>query len=98
MRFYTTPHKLYCGIDLHARTMYLCVLNQAGEVLLHRQMKAAPEPFLKAIAPYREDLVVCVEGLFTWDLAGGPLCLRGHSLRPGPRPVYEGHPRRQGQE
>jgi hypothetical protein len=46
--------------------MYLCVLNQEGEVLLHRDMKAAPGPFLKAIAPDREDLVGCVEGLFTW--------------------------------
>jgi transposase len=66
MRFYTKQHKFYCGIDLHARTMYLCVLNQDGEVLLHRNMHAAPEPFLEAIAPYREDLVVCVECLFTW--------------------------------
>jgi transposase len=47
--------------------MYVCVLNQAGEVLLHRNMKASPEPFLKAIAPYREDLVVCVECIFTWS-------------------------------
>jgi hypothetical protein len=46
--------------------MDLCVLNQAGEIVLHHHMKAAPEPFLKAITPYREDLVVCVEGLFTW--------------------------------
>jgi hypothetical protein len=68
-RVYTTQHQFYCGIDLHARTTSLCLLNQAGEILLHRNMKAAPEPFLKAIAPYREDLVVCVEGLFTWDLA-----------------------------
>jgi hypothetical protein len=22
MRFYTKQHKMYCGIDLHARTMY----------------------------------------------------------------------------
>jgi hypothetical protein len=29
-------------------------------------MQAAPEPFLKALAPYREDLVVCVECIFTW--------------------------------
>ena len=50
--------------------MYLCVLNQEGEILLHQNMKAGPEPLLKALAPYREDLVVCVEGLFTWDLAG----------------------------
>jgi transposase len=47
--------------------MYVCVLNQAGEVLLHRNMNASPEPFLKAIAPYREDLVVCVECIFTWS-------------------------------
>jgi transposase len=46
--------------------MYLCILNQEGEILLHRNMKAAPEPFLKTIAPYREDLVVCVECIFTW--------------------------------
>ena len=49
--------------------MYVCILNRDGEVLLHRNMKAAPEPFLKALAPYREDLVVCVEGMFTWDRA-----------------------------
>jgi transposase len=86
MRFYTKQHKFYCGIDLHARTMYLCVLNQDGEILLHRNMKAAPEPFLKAIAPYREDLVVCVECIFTWywlaDLCareGLPFVL-GHAL------------------
>ena len=61
MRFYTKQHQFYGGIDLHARTMYVCVLNRDGEVLLHRHMKAAPEPFLRAMAPYREDLVVCVE-------------------------------------
>jgi transposase len=86
MRFYTTQHQFYCGIDLHARTMYLCVLNQEGEILLHRNMKAGPEPFLKAIAPYREDVVVCVECIFTWywlaDLCareGIPFVL-GHAL------------------
>jgi transposase len=66
--------------------MYLCILNQDGDILLHRTMKAAPEPFLQAIAPYRDDLVVCVEGLFTWywlaDLCaseGMPFVL-GHAL------------------
>jgi hypothetical protein len=45
-------------------------LNQDGEIVLHRHMKAAPEPFLKAIAPSQEDLGVGVECLFTGDLAG----------------------------
>jgi hypothetical protein len=30
MRFYDRPHQYYAGIDLHARTMHLCVLDQAG--------------------------------------------------------------------
>ena len=30
MKFYTGQHKHYCGIDLHARSMYVYVLDQAG--------------------------------------------------------------------
>jgi transposase len=66
--------------------MYVCILSHDGEILMHRNMKAAPEPFLKAIAPYREGLVVAVECLFTWywlaDLCaedGLPFVL-GHAL------------------
>ncbi|HUF72273.1 MAG TPA: transposase [Gammaproteobacteria bacterium] len=58
MRFYTQTHRHYCGIDLHARSMYLCILDADGEVLLHRNMKSTPEAFLSAVAPYREELVV----------------------------------------
>ena len=46
--------------------MSLCVLHQDGEILVHRNMPAGPAPFLKAIAPSREDLVVCVACLFPW--------------------------------
>jgi len=53
MRFYTKQHKHYCGIDLHARTMYVCIMNQAGEVLLHEDFRANPDAFLKAVAKYR---------------------------------------------
>lgn len=86
MKFYTQQHKFYCGIDLPARTMYVCILNQAGETVLHRNMKTDPALFLKVIAPYREDLVVAVECIFTWywlaDLCvqqGIPFVL-GHAL------------------
>ena len=66
MRFYTQQHRYYCGIDLHARTMYLCVLNQEGEIVLHRNMPSTSESFLKAVAPYRDDVAVAVECIFTW--------------------------------
>src|SRR5256712_3654708 len=65
-RFYTQQHPFYCGIDLHARTMYLCILDQAGETLLHRNMQATPEALLKAIAPYRGQIVLAAECMFTW--------------------------------
>jgi transposase len=86
MRFYTKQHPFYCGIDLHARTMYVCIVNHDGEILVHRNMPAGPEPFLKTIAPYREGLVVAVECIFIWywlaDLCaqeGIPFVL-GHAL------------------
>ena len=52
MRFYTQQHQYYCGIDLRARSMYLCILDQSGEILLHRNMRANPNAFLKAVAPF----------------------------------------------
>jgi hypothetical protein len=86
MRFSTNQHQFYCGIDLHARSMYVCIVSHDGEILLHRNMKAAPDPFLQAIAPYRDGLVVAVECIFTWywlaDLCadqGIPFVL-GHAL------------------
>ena len=98
MRFYTKQHPVYCGIDLHARSMYVCILSQEGDILLHRNMKAAPEPFLKAIAPYREGLVVAVECIFTWYWLRRLVCPTGYSLCPGSRPLHESHPWRQGQK
>ena len=46
--------------------MYVCILNQEGTILLHRNMKAEPDSFLKAVAPFRQDLAVAVECIFTW--------------------------------
>ena len=66
MRFYTEQHKYYCGIDLHAKTMYLCILNQRGTILVHRNIKSKPDVFLHTIKKYRKDLVVAVECMFTW--------------------------------
>jgi transposase len=86
MRFYTKQHQFYCGVDLHARSMYICILDQAGQILLHRNLPAEPDAFLEAIKPYREDIVVCAECMFSWywlaDLCGGeniPFVL-GHAL------------------
>jgi transposase len=86
MRFYTKQHKYYCGIDLHARSMYVCILDQEGSICVHRQITTSPEAFRIAIAPYREDIAVAVECIFTWYWLAD-LCVRegipfvlGHAL------------------
>jgi hypothetical protein len=47
--------------------MDVCVLSHEGASGLHRNMKAAPDPFLQAVAPSREGLVGAVACLVTWD-------------------------------
>ena len=46
MRFYTHQHKHHCGIDLHARTMYVCILDQTGTILVHKNVTAPPGSLL----------------------------------------------------
>jgi hypothetical protein len=86
MRCYTTQHPCSCGIDLHARSRDVCLVNHGGDILVHRNMPAAPDPLLTAVAPYRDGLVGAVACLFTWywlaDLGTpeGLPCVLGHAL------------------
>jgi transposase len=86
MRFYNQPHQHYCGIDLHVKTMYVCILDAAGQVLVHRNVPSTPAAFLEVVGPYRGDLVVAAECMFTWywlaDVcaAEGITFVLGHAL------------------
>lgn len=67
MGYYRQEHAFYCGIDLHAKMMYVCLIDAAGKVVVHRNVKACPEDFLMTVlSPRREDLVVAVEATFNW--------------------------------
>lgn len=66
MRYYTKQHQYYCGIDLHTKSMYVCILNQEGEILVHKNLKTNPDSLLKVLAPFKPDMVLCVECIFTW--------------------------------
>jgi transposase len=66
MRFYTKQHRFYCGIDLHARLLAVCVVDQTGTVVLRRQIPDSPQQLRELLAPYRPDVVIAVECLFAW--------------------------------
>jgi transposase len=86
MRVYNTQHRFYCGIDLHARTMHVCVLDSAGVVVLDRKLPCHFESLLQALAPFREDVVVGVECMFGWYWLADRCaehnlpCVVGHAL------------------
>ena len=40
MRFYNGQHRYYCGVDLHTKRMYLCILDHEGNTRLHRNVRA----------------------------------------------------------
>ncbi len=66
MKFYTRQHPYYCGNDLHTRSLYVCVLDTNAETILHREIKAVPEPLLDLLAPYIGNAVVGVECMHCW--------------------------------
>jgi transposase len=66
MKFYTQSHRHYCGIDLHARSLYVCILDRDGTILAHKNVAASPQALLAMVAPYRDDLIIGVECMFTW--------------------------------
>ncbi|HTF43197.1 MAG TPA: IS110 family transposase [Terriglobales bacterium] len=67
MKYYTSTTQFNCGIDLHARQMYVCLMDRDGKKLVHTNIKNNDFAFfLKLVAPYRHDLTVCAECMFGW--------------------------------
>ena len=88
MHFYNQQHQLYCGIDLHSKTMHACVVDDQGEKLLHRnfQCRHAERLFDTLQRLGAEDIVVGCESTFNWywladacEKRGLPFIL-GHAL------------------
>jgi transposase len=68
MKFYNQQHEFYCGIDLHANSMHVCVVDHGGNKLLHKNFDTKkPEKFLAALQPFvKHDLVIGCESTFNW--------------------------------
>jgi len=67
MKYYTSTTEFNCGIDLHSRQMYACVMDRQGKKRVHTNIKGNDfEYFLKRVEPYRHDLTVVCECIFNW--------------------------------
>ena len=86
MKFYTKSHQYYCGIDLHTKMMYVCIVDADTNILIHKNIPTNPKTLLDLVEPYTAGIVVGVECMFSWYWLAD-LCFRagiefifGHAL------------------
>jgi transposase len=84
MNFVQLSRKYYCGIDLHSKSMILCVVAADGKILMTKHIMNCIAEVLKALKPFARSLVIGVESTFNWYwLVDG---CREHGLE-----IYLGH-------
>jgi transposase len=68
MRSFQPPAttRFYAGVDLHARALFLVILDRDGQVRFARNLPANPDAFLRAVAPFRDGLLVACACLHCW--------------------------------
>ena len=55
MKYYTSATQFNAGVDLHSRNMYVCLMDRAGKVLVHQNIKNNDFTFfLKLVEPKHE--------------------------------------------
>ncbi|ODP95541.1 hypothetical protein BGK46_15720 [Salinivibrio sp. SS2] len=66
MTFYNPQHVYYCDIDLHARILYVCIIDSAGNTVVHKKVDTNPDALLDILAPFQDHIVVGVECMHCW--------------------------------
>lgn len=67
MRFYKPHTKFYCGIDVHSRIIYMCIIGEDKKALVHRKLKNQDTgKLVKILLKYKDDIVIACESTFAW--------------------------------
>lgn len=66
MNFIKLNTQYYCGIDMHAKSMYICVMNKEGDILLHRNLRTEFGEFKRKVKKFLPDLSVGAESTYNY--------------------------------
>lgn len=67
MKYYKSETEFNCGVDLHSRCMYVCLMDRSGKILVHENIPLNDfAVFLHKVEAYRHDLTVTCECTFNW--------------------------------
>jgi transposase len=58
--------KYVCGIDLHAQTMAICIMDKNGKILVKKSIKCEIRLLLEILKPYLRSITVGVESTYNW--------------------------------
>jgi len=58
--------RYFCGVDLHAKSLYLKILNREGRILYKRNMPNNFDHFKQILTPFLPDIAVGVESTFNY--------------------------------
>lgn len=78
--------KYVCGIDLHAQTMAICIMDKNGKILIKKSIKCEMGLLMEQLKPFLKSITVGVESTYNWYwLLDGlkknkVLCHLGHAL------------------
>src|SRR5256886_15773786 len=71
-KYYTSTTEFNCGIDLHARQMYVCVMDRQGQKTGPLYVKGHDfNQFLTLHQPFKHDLYPCYGCTFRWAWVAG---------------------------
>lgn len=84
MDLYQINSKYYCGVDMHARSMYVTVLDNDGNIKFQRNMQNDFKTFKQSMQPFLPDLAVGSESTFMYYWLSD--CCRDEGI-----PFYMGH-------
>jgi hypothetical protein len=67
MDIYQCKHEYVCGIDLHSKMLYACIVDRALNVLVHEPIaNKDTRKFLKILKPYKGKIVIAAEACFPY--------------------------------
>ncbi len=74
MRLAQVNTKYYCGVDLHAKTTYLCIMDKPGKVLHSEEVESKFSEVLRVLQPFLPSIAIACECTFNVSLLSSTSC------------------------
>lgn len=67
MEMYQCKHEFVCGIDLHSKMMYVCIVDRELKVFFHKAIaNNDTKKFKEVLKPYKRSIVIAAEACFPY--------------------------------